>query len=150
LVRKLGLSSGNSSKWGCRRDFLATVSPVLMLKVEELSDVVLRISGLNSAKRRFIKVLNRRHAWAHNVGGCDDRRFSIRDGADLVGVQCLSCLWVSSITNHDRTGSIDINVGILLLERPDKLLLFLELGAVLSLGTVVRLGDDLFDADNGY
>jgi hypothetical protein len=37
---------------------------------------------------------------------------------------------------------------IFFLESLDELLLLPELGAVLSLGTVMRLGNDLFDADD--
>jgi hypothetical protein len=72
LVRELSLSIWQDRKWRRGRDVVATFPEVLVLEVEELHHVVLGVPLLDIAKVGLLEILERRHARAQDIGGCND------------------------------------------------------------------------------
>jgi hypothetical protein len=129
---------------------LAGCIEVRALKVKELPDVLLRVPGLDAAQRGFLEILERRKApRAHDIR----RSHHGRDGVGyrtehlVAGHDGFGGIWVPRVAG-DHNDTVVVEEGVFLLELLHHLLVPFPLRAVLALGTVVRLGQDLLYADD--
>jgi hypothetical protein len=72
-----------------------------MLKLDELFDVFLRIARLEGFETLLLQVVvdGRVITRAKHIGGCNNRRYSIRDGAQSV-VDSFCGLWIPWIASN--------------------------------------------------
>jgi len=69
---------------------------------------------------------------------------------NLVGVNSFGRVWIASVSeDQDGPACTNVDVWVCSAEFSDRTLLTPPLGTVLALGAVMRLWDDLLDADYG-